>query len=76
MQADIDLHDKAAVDAEDRKRFAFANEIVKAVETRKVASSQTTGHDKLDAVLTNPISGIIIPHRETGKKDLRLASFI
>ena len=60
MQADIDLHDKAAVDAEDRKRFAFANEIVKAVETRKVASSQTTGHDKLDAVLTNPISGIII----------------
>ena len=60
LQADIDLRDKAAVDAEDRKRFAFANEIVKAVETRKVASSQTTGHDKLDAVLTNPISGIII----------------
>ncbi|MBQ9059820.1 MAG: ferrous iron transporter B [Firmicutes bacterium] len=60
LQADIDLHDKAAVDAEDRKRFSFANEIVKAVETRKVASSQTTGHDKLDAVLTNPIAGIII----------------
>ena len=60
LQADIDLHDKAAVDAEDRKRFAFANSIVSAVETRKVASSQTTGHDKLDAVLTNPIAGIII----------------
>ena len=60
LQADIDLHDKAAVDAEDRKRFSFANEIVKAVETRKVASSQTTGHDKLDAVLTNPIAGVIV----------------
>ncbi len=60
LQADIDLHDKAAVDAEDRKRFAFANSIVSAVETRKIASSQTTGHDKLDAVLTNPIAGIII----------------
>ena len=60
LQADIDLHDKAAVDAEDRKRFAFANQIVSAVETRKVASSQTTGHDKLDAVLTNPIAGIVI----------------
>ena len=60
LQADINLHDKAAVDAEDRKRFAFANSIVSAVETRKIASSQTTGHDKLDAVLTNPIAGIII----------------
>ncbi len=60
MQADIDLRDKAAVDAEDRKRFNFANEIVRAVETRKIASSETTSHDKLDAVLTNPIAGIII----------------
>lgn len=60
LQADINLHDKAAVDTEDRKRFAFVNDIVKAVETRKIASSETTSHDKLDAVLTNPIAGIII----------------
>ncbi len=60
LQADINLHDKNAVDAEDRKRFAFVNEIVKAVETRKVASSETTKADKLDNVLTNPIAGIII----------------
>ena len=60
MQADIDLHDKAAVDAEDRKRFAFVNEIVKAVETRQIVSSETTKADKLDNVLTNPIAGIII----------------
>lgn len=60
LQADIDLHDKRAVDAEDRKRFAFVNDIVKAVEVRKVASSETTKADKLDNVLTNPIAGIII----------------
>ena len=60
LQADINLRDKAAVDAEDKKRFAFVNDIVKAVETRKIASSETTSHDKLDAVLTNPVAGIII----------------
>ena len=60
LQADIDLHDKAQVDAEDRKRFAFVNDIVKEVETRKIVSSETTKADKLDNVLTNPVSGIII----------------
>ena len=60
LQADIDLHDKAAVDAEDRKRFAFVNGIVKEVETRKIVSSETTKADKLDNVLTNPVAGIII----------------
>ena len=60
VQADIDLHDKNAVDAEDRKRFAFANDIVKEVEVREIASSETTGTDKLDAVLTNPVAGILI----------------
>ena len=60
VQADINLHDKKAVDAEDRKRFAFVNEIVKQVEVRKVQSHETTGADKLDTVLTNPIAGIIV----------------
>ena len=60
LQADIDLHNKAAVDAEDRKRFAFVNDIVKQVETRKTLSSETTSTDKLDSVLTNPIIGIVI----------------
>ena len=60
MQADIDLKDKAAVDAEDRKRFAFVNEIVKEVETRRIVSSETTKADKLDDVLTNPVAGILI----------------
>ena len=60
LQADINLRDKAAVDAEDRKRFAFVNDIVKAVETRKMASSETTKADRLDSVLTNPVAGLII----------------
>ena len=60
IQADINLHDKAAVDAEDRKRYKFVNEIVDVVEKREQLSSETTGSDKTDAVLTNPIAGIII----------------
>ena len=60
LQADIDLHNKAAVDAEDRKRFAFVNDIVKQVETRKTLSSETTSTDKLDSVLTNVIVGILV----------------
>ncbi|MBQ6215735.1 MAG: ferrous iron transporter B [Oscillospiraceae bacterium] len=60
LQADIDLHDKNAVDAEDRKRFDYVNGLVKDVEVRAVKSSETTKSDKVDAILTNPIIGIII----------------
>lgn len=60
LQADIDLHDKAAVDAEDRKRYDFVNKIVAEVETRKTLSAEVSKADKLDNVLTNPIVGIII----------------
>ena len=60
MQADINLHDKNAVDKEDRKRYEFVNTIVSAVEVRKIQSSETTGADKLDNVLTNPIAGILV----------------
>lgn len=60
VQKDIDLHDKAQVDAEDRRRFDFVNGIVKEVETRKVLSSVSTAQDKLDSVLTNKVVGVII----------------
>ena len=60
LQADIDLHDKDAVDKEDRKRYEFVNSIVADVETRKSKSSETTSSDKLDAVLTNPVIGILV----------------
>jgi ferrous iron transport protein B len=38
LQADIDLHDKNAVDAEDRKRYDFVNKIVAEVEKRKATN--------------------------------------
>lgn len=60
IQSDIDLHDKSAVDAEDRRRFAFVDDIVRSVETRKVDSSISTKQDRVDRVLTNPVAGLII----------------
>ena len=60
VQAEIDLTDKAAVTEADRKRFAFVNEIVKSVETRKIQTKDVSKQDKIDAIVTNPIAGIII----------------
>ena len=60
IQADIDLHDKNAVEAEDRKRFAFVNGIVKQVEKRKVFTKDKNMQDKIDAVITHKIIGIPI----------------
>ena len=60
VQEAIDLHDKAAVEAEDRKRYAFVNNIVSEVETRKVLTKDTNKQDKIDNVLTNKFAGIAI----------------
>ena len=51
VQEAIDLHDKAAVEAADRKRFEFVNKIVAEVETRKVLTKDTNKQDKIDACL-------------------------
>ena len=59
-QADIDLTDKKAVEAEDRKRFAFVNGIVKEVEARKVLTKDKNINDKIDAIVTHKILGIPI----------------
>ena len=59
-QTDVDLTDKAAVEAADRKRFAFVNQIVSSVETRKVFTRDKNFQDKIDAVLTHPIAGLLI----------------
>ena len=59
-QSDIDLSDKASVEAEDRRRFAFVNGIVKNVETRKVLTRDKNVGDKIDDVLTNKWLGIPI----------------
>ncbi len=60
LQAEIDLKDKNAVEAEDRKRFAFSNEIVSSVEKRSVQSTETTTADRVDDLITRPVVGIII----------------
>ena len=60
VQADIDLHDKAAVEAADRKRFEFVNSIVKDVEKRTVFTKDKNFQDKIDAVITHKVIGIPI----------------
>lgn len=59
-QGNIDLTDKAEVEAADRKRFEFVNKIVKNVETRKVLTKDKNISDKIDKVLTNKWLGIPI----------------
>ena len=59
-QGDIDLTDKKVVEEADRKRFAFVNGIVKEVEKRKVLTRDKNFQDTIDAVLTNPVGGLVI----------------
>ena len=59
-QGVIDLTSKKEVEAADRKRFAFVNGIVKAVETRKILTRDKNFQDKIDAVLTFPVVGLLI----------------
>ena len=59
-QADIDMSDKAQVEAADRARYDFVNGIVASVEKRKVFTKDKNYQDKIDALLTNPILGLLI----------------
>ncbi len=60
VQGDIDLHDKTEVEKADRKRFEFVNSVVKETETRKVFTKDKNTGDRIDAVLTHPVSGLVI----------------
>ena len=59
-QGDIDLHRKEEVEAADRRRFDFVNRLVAEVETRKILTKDKNFQDKIDAVLTNKVWGILI----------------
>ena len=59
-QRNVDLTDKKAVEKADRERFAFVNRIVSQVESRKVLTRDRNFQDTIDALLTNPIGGLII----------------
>ena len=59
-QGDIDLTNKAEVEKADRARFAFVNSIVKQVEKRQVKTADKNFQDKIDAVVTHPVLGLVI----------------
>ena len=60
IQGDVDLSTKKAVEVADRKRFDFVNKIVSDVEKREVFTKDKNYQDKIDAVITNPVIGILI----------------
>ena len=57
-QGSIDLTDKVAVEAADRKRFEFVNKIVTAVEKRKVLTRNRNVQDRIDEIITHPVIGL------------------
>ncbi|MBP5607431.1 MAG: ferrous iron transporter B [Lachnospiraceae bacterium] len=59
-EGNVDLRDKAAVEASDRQRFEFVKTIVKEVENRKVLTKDKTKGDAIDKVLTHPVFGLVI----------------
>lgn len=59
-QENINLTDKKAVEASDRKRFAFVNKVVKKVEVRKTSTKDKSKDDVIDKIITHPVIGIAI----------------
>ena len=59
-QGVLDVTDKQAVIMADRRRFEFVNGIVARVETRKVLTKERNAQDRLDAIITNPLLGLLI----------------
>ena len=60
VQGDIDLSSREAVEAADRRRFAFVNAMVAKVESRRQRTRDRNEQDKIDAVVTHPIAGLLI----------------
>ncbi len=56
----VDITDKEAVEASDRKRFEFVKNIVSKVEERKVSSNHQTWQDTVDRILAHKWFGIPI----------------
>ncbi|MBQ3486307.1 MAG: ferrous iron transport protein B [Clostridia bacterium] len=60
VQGDIDLTDKAVVVTADRERFRFVNGVVAKVEKRVVKTADKNSQDKIDAIVTHPVLGLVI----------------
>lgn len=56
----VDLTDRQSVETADKRRFRFVDEIVAAVETRKLAAKTNIIGDKIDRIITNRWVGIPI----------------
>ena len=59
-QGDIDLTDRVAVVTADRARYKFVNAVVAQVEKRVVRTADRNAQDKIDAVVTHPVWGMLI----------------
>ena len=59
-QGSVDMTSKKSVEAADRKRFEFVNQLVSQVEVRKVRTRDYNFQDKIDEVLTHPLVGLPI----------------
>ncbi|MBQ7677484.1 MAG: ferrous iron transporter B [Lachnospiraceae bacterium] len=59
-QGSVDVHNKEAVEAADRKRFDFVNAIVKETENRNVLTKDKNMGDAIDKIVTNPVLGLVI----------------
>lgn len=60
VQGNVNMTSKEAVEAADRKRFAFVNGIVAEVEKRKVFTNERNFGDKIDDIITHKFVGIPI----------------
>lgn len=60
IQEETEIQSKEAAVEADKKRFAFINEIVREVETRKIFTKDINIQDKIDDLLTNKRLGIPI----------------
>ena len=55
-----ELRDKSEAEEADRRRYAFVNTVVSAVEKRKIYTNRQNAQDKVDAVLTSKWVGLPI----------------
>lgn len=60
QQNKINFQDKVAVEQADKQRYAFVNDIVAQVETRKVFTQDYNKQDRFDEIITNKVIGIPI----------------
>ena len=60
VQSGVDMADREAVMAADRRRYRFVNSLVAQAESRKVQTRDKNFQDKIDAVITHPVVGLPI----------------